>query len=106
MVIISVTVSNGLSEWCDDLLGETWINELSPENKRGRILAIYTTVFTVSQLLGPSFIAYYGVEDKSPLLICTLIHLISVVLFILMDQKVGDRLAENAAKSNFQLFNL
>ncbi len=51
----------------------------------------------------PSFIAYYGVEDKSPLLICTLIHLISVALFLLMDQKVGDHSAEAAAKSNFSI---
>ncbi|EKT53085.1 MFS transporter [Providencia sneebia] len=84
-------------------LGETWINELSPESKRGRILAIYTTVFTVSQLLGPSFIAYYGVEDKSPLLICTLLHLISVVLFLMMKQKVGDRISATASESRFSI---
>ncbi len=102
-LLFPLRLVTGLASGVMICLGETWINELSPENKRGRILAIYTTVFTVSQLLGPSFIAYYGVEDKSPLLICTLIHLISVVLFILMDQKVGDRLAENAAKSNFSI---
>ncbi len=102
-LLFPLRLVTGLASGVLICLGETWINELSPENKRGRILAIYTTVFTVSQLLGPSFIAYYGVEDKSPLLICTLIHLISVALFILMDQKVGDRLAENAEKSNFSI---
>ncbi|WP_163373700.1 MFS transporter, partial [Escherichia coli] len=55
-------------------LGETWINELVPDNKRGRILAIYTTVFTISQLLGPSIIALYGVADKTPILISVLLH--------------------------------
>lgn len=102
-LLFPLRLITGLASGVMICLGETWINELSPENKRGRILAIYTTVFTVSQLLGPSFIAYYGVGDKSPLLICTLIHLISVVLFILMDQKVGDRIAATAEKSNFSI---
>ncbi|HCI95380.1 MAG TPA: MFS transporter [Providencia sp.] len=102
-LLFPLRLVTGLASGVMICLGETWINELSPENKRGRILAIYTTVFTVSQLLGPSFIAYYGVEDKLPLLICTLIHLISVALFLLMDQKVGDHSAEAAAKSNFSI---
>ncbi|MDX7456920.1 MFS transporter, partial [Klebsiella pneumoniae] len=72
-------------------LGETWINELVPDNKRGRILAIYTTVFTISQLLGPSIIALYGVADKTPILISVLLHIISIVLFLMMDQKIGDK---------------
>lgn len=102
-LLFPLRLITGLASGVMICLGETWINELSPENKRGRILAIYTTVFTVSQLLGPSFIAYYGVEDKSPLFICTLIHLISVALFLLMDQKVGDRLAETTSESNFSI---
>ncbi len=73
-------------------LGETWINELSEENKRGRVLAVYTTVFTVSQLLGPSIIALYGIEDNTPILICTLIHIFSLVLFVMMDQNKGNKL--------------
>lgn len=102
-LLFPLRLVTGLASGVLICLGETWINELSSENKRGRILAIYTTVFTVSQLLGPSFIAYYGVEDKSPLLICTLIHFISVILFLLMDQKIGDRIAKTASKSNFSI---
>ncbi|ETS31318.1 MFS transporter [Photorhabdus temperata] len=84
-------------------LGETWINELSEENKRGRILAVYTTTFTVSQLLGPSIIALYGVTDKTPILICTLIHFISVVLFLMIDQKQGDKLPKHGTGSSFSI---
>ncbi|TDB55811.1 MFS transporter [Photorhabdus khanii] len=84
-------------------LGETWINELSEENKRGRILAVYTTTFTVSQLLGPSIIAFYGVADKTPILICTLVHFISVVLFLMIDQKQGDKLPEHSKGSSFSI---
>ncbi|EKT52919.1 MFS transporter [Providencia burhodogranariea] len=102
-LLFPVRLITGLASGVLICLGETWINELCPENRRGRILAIYTTVFTVSQLLGPSFIAYYGVEDKSPLLICTLIHLISVMLFLVMDQKVGDRISDTASESRFSI---
>lgn len=102
-LLFPIRLITGLASGVLICLGETWINELCPENKRGRILAIYTTVFTVSQLLGPSFIAYYGVEDKSPLFICTLIHLISVVLFLIMDQKVGDRISATASESRFSI---
>ncbi|WP_445496157.1 MFS transporter [Photorhabdus sp. SF281] len=84
-------------------LGETWINELAEENIRGRILAVYTTTFTVSQLLGPSIIALYGVADKTPILICTLIHLISVVLFLMIDQKQGDKLPKHSKGSSFSI---
>ncbi|HHG0472328.1 TPA: MFS transporter [Proteus mirabilis] len=84
-------------------LGETWINELVPDNKRGRILAIYTTVFTISQLLGPSIIALYGVADKTPILISVLLHIISIVLFLMMDQKVGDKLAKDTEESHFSI---
>lgn len=102
-LLFPLRLITGLASGVLICLGETWINELCPENRRGRILAIYTTVFTVSQLLGPSFIAYYGVEDKSPLFICTLLHVISVVLFLIMDQKVGDRISSTASESNFSI---
>lgn len=102
-LLFPLRLITGLASGVMICLGETWINELSPENRRGRILAIYTTVFTVSQLLGPSFIAYYGVEDKSPLLIATLIHIFSVILFLLMDQKIGDRLAKTAKHASFSI---
>ncbi|KLN97898.1 MFS transporter [Moellerella wisconsensis] len=102
-LLFPLRLITGLASGVMICLGETWINELSPENRRGRILAIYTTVFTISQLLGPSFIAYYGVEDKSPLFICTLIHLFSVVLFLLMEQKVGDKIPATATHAQFSI---
>lgn len=84
-------------------LGETWINELSPDNKRGRILAVYTTVFTISQLVGPSIIAIYGISDKTPILLSIFIHLISVILFLMMDQKKGDKLPKNTKEPSFSI---
>lgn len=55
-LLFPLRLITGLASGVMICLGETWINELSPENRRGRILAIYTTVFTISQLLGPSLL--------------------------------------------------
>ena len=35
------------------VLGESWINEIAPDAMRGRLVAIYTTTFTLCQILGP-----------------------------------------------------
>lgn len=35
------------------VLGESWINEIAPDALRGRLVSIYTTTFTLCQLVGP-----------------------------------------------------
>lgn len=35
------------------VLGESWINEIAPDALRGRLVAIYTTTFTLCQVVGP-----------------------------------------------------
>jgi MFS family permease len=43
-------------------VGEAWVNHLAPGNARGRVVAMYTTAFTLFQLVGPALVA--AVEDK------------------------------------------
>jgi MFS family permease len=43
-------------------IGEAWINRLAPGNSRGRVVAMYTTSFTLFQLVGPALVA--GLEGK------------------------------------------
>ena len=31
-------------------IGEAWVNDLAPESSRGRVVAIYTTAFTLFEL--------------------------------------------------------
>ncbi|KQV90747.1 MFS transporter permease [Massilia sp. Root351] len=38
-------------------VGEAWVNRLAPDNSRGRVVAIYTTSFTLFQLAGPALVA-------------------------------------------------
>ncbi len=43
-------------------IGEAWVNHLAPVNSRGRVVAMYTTAFTLFQLIGPALVA--GLEGK------------------------------------------
>lgn len=51
------------------ILGETWVNEMAEEATRGRIIAVYTTCFTVFQLIGPGLVALLGTDGPQVLAI-------------------------------------
>ena len=53
-----------------------------------------TTVFTISQLLGPSIIALYGVADKTPILISVFIHIISMGNKLIAEIMVANSMAK------------
>ncbi|MES2263823.1 MAG: MFS transporter [Pseudomonadota bacterium] len=38
-------------------VGEAWVNRLAPDHSRGRVVALYTTSFTLFQLAGPALVA-------------------------------------------------
>ncbi|WP_347902242.1 MFS transporter [Pseudomonas purpurea] len=52
----------GLAAGIIIILGESWVNELAEDGHRGRTVAVYTTCFTVFQLLGPGMVAVFGTE--------------------------------------------
>ncbi len=41
-------------------IGEAWVNRLAPDNSRGRVVAMYTTSFTLFQLVGPALVAMFN----------------------------------------------
>lgn len=45
------------------VISETWINQLSPERIRGRIMGVYTTVVAGGFALGPVTLALVGVNE-------------------------------------------
>lgn len=65
-------------------IGEAWVNELADEHKRGRIVASYTTTFTVCQLFGPLLISIFGASSSWPVMISTVLHISAALLFFLM----------------------
>lgn len=62
-------------------IGESWINELAEDSKRGRIVALYATVFTVCQFFGPTLITLMGAHSPAPILISTLLHGVAAAMF-------------------------
>ncbi|WP_166896386.1 MFS transporter [Massilia sp. CCM 8734] len=47
-------------------LGESWINELTGDKTRGRVVALYATAFTVSQLTGPALVSLFVLLAAAP----------------------------------------
>lgn len=45
------------------ILGESWVNELSEERNRGKVMALYATAFTGFQMLGPAMLALFGAQS-------------------------------------------
>ncbi|PWB35400.1 MFS transporter [Pseudomonas sp. SDI] len=45
------------------ILGESWVNELSEEHNRGKVMALYATAFTGFQMLGPAMLALFGAQS-------------------------------------------
>lgn len=56
-------------------MGESWINNLVHDGKRGRVIACYTTAFTVFQLLGPTVVGLMGAHNDMPLLLAAALHI-------------------------------
>jgi MFS family permease len=45
---------------------EVWINQISPERMRGRLIAIYTAIFSAGFALGPAIIQVLGTQGWAP----------------------------------------
>ncbi|WP_286975081.1 MFS transporter [Pseudomonas sp.] len=70
------------------ILGESWVNELCDENKRGQIVALYAACFTGCQLFGPTLIGVLGTQSLWPIAVvtgCNLLALLAVWLYLPAD---------------------
>lgn len=50
-------------------LTETWVNQLSPEQARGRVIGLYSTVLAVGFALGPLALAVIGNQGPTPFIV-------------------------------------
>lgn len=62
------------------ILGESWVNELCDEDKRGQTVALYAACFTGCQLGGPAMISLFGTQSVWPTLLVVLANLIALIL--------------------------
>lgn len=61
------------------ILGESWVNELCSEARRGQVVALYAVCFTGVQLAGPLLISLFGAHSPWPILLVTLANLLTLV---------------------------
>lgn len=62
------------------ILGESWVNELCDERRRGQIVAFYAACFTGCQLAGPAMISLFGAASNLPVWLVCLANLLALGL--------------------------
>ena len=60
------------------VIGEAWINSLPGDAVRGRVVAIYTTSFTLCQVLGPALTDAVAHAPRHAFLICGAVFLLGI----------------------------
>ncbi|MFJ4145094.1 MFS transporter [Pseudomonas sp. NPDC089734] len=60
------------------ILGESWVNEIAEDSHRGRIVAIYTTCFTIFQVMGPGMVALFGTAGPHVIGVVIIGHLLAL----------------------------
>ena len=48
---------------------ETWINEMAPEQHRGRIVSAYATIWSMGIAAGPLILKFIGVDGALPFIV-------------------------------------
>jgi len=72
-------------------IGEAWVNRIAPDNARGRVVAIYTTSFTLFQLTGPALVALLNGRIDYSFAACGLLFVAALPGLALLD---GTRLPQ------------
>jgi MFS family permease len=80
------------------VLGEAWINTLPGDAVRGRVVAIYTTSFTLCQLVGPLLTAALAHRPGHSFLICGAVFLLGIPGIALADDAPANPSAFQAVK--------
>ncbi len=75
-------------------IGEAWINRLAPDHSRGRVVAMYTTSFTLFQLVGPALVAAFNERIGWPFVACGALFLAAVPGLMLIRDGAGDAAGE------------
>ena len=64
------------------IISETWINQMAEEHNRGKLIAIYATVFSLCFAAGPLLIIFTGSQGVAPFAIaCVILSIAALPLF-------------------------
>ncbi|WUR13774.1 MFS transporter [[Empedobacter] haloabium] len=81
-------------------IGEAWVNRIAPDASRGRVVALYTTSFTLFQLAGPALVALLDGRLAWPFAACAALFVAALPGLALLN---GTRLpAEEEAHARWQ----
>lgn len=62
---------------------DTWINQIAPPQKRGRIIGIYAAAISAGFGLGPFLLAFTGISGTKPFLVGAAITLMTIPILML-----------------------
>lgn len=90
----------GLSMAALFLIGEAWINILAGNATRGRVVAIYTTSFTLFQILGPFFTDWISGYPQYLFLLCGALFMLGVPGILLASDKAVPQESDSNTKTH------
>ncbi|MAA99530.1 MAG: MFS transporter [Stappia sp.] len=62
------------------IASETWVNQLSPDRIRGRMLGLYATALAAGFAAGPAILGITGTQSLAPFALCVAITLVCATL--------------------------
>lgn len=77
------------------ILGESWVNELCDERRRGQLIALYAACFTGCQLGGPAMISLFGTQGPWP---ASLVAAANALILLLLWRHLPTELSEPEAE--------
>jgi MFS family permease len=84
-------------------IGEAWVNRLAPGASRGRVVALYTTSFTLFQLMGPAMVASLHASVAWPFAACAALFLLALPGLALIDDAGQNPADEEGGHERWQL---
>ncbi|WP_417771414.1 MFS transporter [Stappia sp.] len=70
------------------IASETWVNQLSPDRIRGRMLGLYATALAAGFAAGPATLSVTGTLSLAPFAMCTAIALACALLIVAVDARL------------------
>jgi len=67
---------------------EVWINQIAPERMRGRLIAIYTAIFSAGFALGPGIIQLLGTQGWAPFIAGSITMLAALVPLLVVARRL------------------
>ncbi len=61
------------------VVSETWINEIAEDHYRGRVMGLYTFVFSATLGISPLFIVFLGAQGNLPFIVAVVIITIGLI---------------------------